>query len=149
MAAGWEDAEVTEMKCFMCKGDLEQARKTYVATLENCVIVIKDVPALVCTQCGEASYADAIGKEISIDDLYAIVARLNDWYAAHSYLTCRAYLPPQTIHAGAVHIALIEGKNGDVTVTGNRSTSSGYIKDRLAVAPGEIERMSDLQHRLD
>ena len=111
--------------------------------------VTVDASALLPDDVVKASYADAIGKESSLDDLYAIVARLNDWYAAHSYLTCRAYLPPQTIHAGAVHIALIEGKNGDVTVTGNRSTSSGYIKDRLAVAPGEIERMSDLQHRLD
>lgn len=111
--------------------------------------VTVDASALLPDDVVKASYADAIGKEISLDDLYAIVARLNDWYAAHSYLTCRAYLPPQTIHAGAVHIALIEGKNGDVTVTGNRSTSSGYIKDRLAVAPGEIERMSELQQRLD
>ena len=97
----------------------------------------------------KASYADAVGKEISIDDLYAIVQKLNDWYAAHHYLTCRAYLPPQTIHAGAVHIALIEGKNGDMTITGNRSTRAGYIKDRLDVKAGEIEDMSKLQKHLD
>jgi len=97
----------------------------------------------------QASYADFIGKEVSIDDLYAIVAKLNDWYAAHSYLTCRAYLPPQTIHAGAVSIAILEGKNGDVTVTGNRTTRANYIKDRMAVESGAIEDMSELQRRLD
>lgn len=73
MAVGWEDAVVTEMKCFMCKGDLEQARKTYVATLENCVIVIKDVPALVCTQCGEAYYTDEVS-----DRLERIIDKIRD-----------------------------------------------------------------------
>ena len=42
--------------CFMCKGDMEPKRKTYVATLEDAVIIVKNVPALVCNQCGEVFY---------------------------------------------------------------------------------------------
>lgn len=52
------------MRCFMCKGDLEQKKKTYVATLENCVIVIKDVPAMVCAQCGETYYSDEVSERL-------------------------------------------------------------------------------------
>lgn len=42
--------------CFMCKGDMEPKTRTYVATLENAVIIVKNVPALVCNQCGEVFY---------------------------------------------------------------------------------------------
>ena len=73
MVARRKDAEVTRMKCFMCKGDLEHARKTYVATLEHCVIVIKDVPAMVCTQCGEAYYTDDVS-----DRLEQIIDKIRD-----------------------------------------------------------------------
>lgn len=45
------------MTCFTCKGGhLKEEFKTYVATLENCVIIVKHVPSLVCQQCGEVYY---------------------------------------------------------------------------------------------
>lgn len=52
------------MTCFMCKGDLEPKVKTYVATLDNCVIIVKNVPALVCNQCGEAYYSDEVAERL-------------------------------------------------------------------------------------
>ena len=59
------------MNCFVCKGDLVEERKTYVATLPECVIIVKDVPALVCKQCGEVYYSDEVS-----DRLEKIVGRL-------------------------------------------------------------------------
>lgn len=52
------------MTCFMCKGDTEQKLKTYVANLDSCVIIIKNVPALVCNQCGEVYYTDEVAEQL-------------------------------------------------------------------------------------
>lgn len=41
------------MACFYCKGDLEDAKTTYMEDLGKCIIIIKNVPCRKCTQCGE------------------------------------------------------------------------------------------------
>lgn len=89
-----------------------------------------------------------LGKECTLDDLYKIVEEINTYYAEKQYLTCRAYLPPQTIHNGVVRIALIEGKNGNITLEGNRHTNSGYILDRVPMEKGKVESMEGLTERL-
>lgn len=40
-------------KCSVCKAKLEGKKITYTQELEGKVYVVSDVPALVCTQCGE------------------------------------------------------------------------------------------------
>ena len=42
-----------KMNCFMCKGDLIDKKVNYMVDLENTIIIIKNVPAKVCKQCGE------------------------------------------------------------------------------------------------
>jgi hemolysin activation/secretion protein len=96
----------------------------------------------------EEAAAPYIGREIAIEDLYKIVEAINAWYSQNHYLTCRAYLPPQTIHEGRVRIALFEGRNGTLSVEGNRTTEESYITDRLGIRPGRIENMKELDRRL-
>lgn len=50
--------------CFMCKGCLEEKLTTYVVDLENCIIIVKNVPSFVCKQCGETSYSDKVAQEL-------------------------------------------------------------------------------------
>ena len=52
------------MNCFICKGDLEEKKVNYVVDLENTIIIIKGVPAKVCTQCGEQYFDDEIAEHI-------------------------------------------------------------------------------------
>lgn len=40
-------------KCSVCKGNLISKKITYTQELEGKVYVVSDVPALVCSQCGE------------------------------------------------------------------------------------------------
>jgi YgiT-type zinc finger domain-containing protein len=40
-------------KCLMCKGDLEKGNVNHIVDLDNFIIIIKNVPANVCIQCGE------------------------------------------------------------------------------------------------
>ena len=41
------------MNCFMCKGDLEDKKTTFMVELDNCIIIIKNVPCQKCSPCGE------------------------------------------------------------------------------------------------
>jgi YgiT-type zinc finger domain-containing protein len=52
------------MECFFCKGKLEEKLTTFTADIGNCVIVIRNVPSQVCTQCGEVSYSTEIMQQI-------------------------------------------------------------------------------------
>jgi YgiT-type zinc finger domain-containing protein len=47
------------MICTFCKGQYENGFTAFVAKLDDSVIVVKNVPCLICDQCGEVSY---IGK---------------------------------------------------------------------------------------
>ena len=89
-----------------------------------------------------------IDQEVTLDDLYEMVEKINRYYRDNGWITCCAYLPPQTIHLGQVRIAVIEGKTGDVTVTGNRHTRASYIKNRLEIRPGAIENMKTLDRAI-
>ncbi len=50
--------------CFMCKGNLEEKLTTYMVDLENCILIVKNVPSWVCSQCGEVSYSDDVAQEL-------------------------------------------------------------------------------------
>lgn len=52
------------MKCFMCNGDLEEKKVNYVVDLEDTIIIIKGVPAKVCSQCGEQYFDDKTSENI-------------------------------------------------------------------------------------
>ena len=52
------------MTCFVCKGNIKERTTTFMADLETCLVVIRNVPSLVCTQCGEVSYTDEVSKKI-------------------------------------------------------------------------------------
>ena len=52
------------MDCFICKGKLEEKKVNYIADLEDTIIIIKGVPARVCTQCGEQYFDDETTENI-------------------------------------------------------------------------------------
>ena len=63
------------MTCFRCKGNAKSTFKTHAITLEDCVIIIKGVPALICEQCGETYFTDEVMKnlEVIVDRLASII----------------------------------------------------------------------------
>ena len=52
------------MTCFRCRGDTDQRLKTHAVTLDKCVIIVKNVPALVCKQCGEVYFTDDVMQKL-------------------------------------------------------------------------------------
>ncbi len=58
------------MKCGNCGGDMEQRLVTYTEDLGNCVVVVRNVPAMVCAECGVVWYSGAVIKQLEavVDD---------------------------------------------------------------------------------
>ncbi len=52
------------MKCFFCKSDMESGLTTHVAELDKCIVIIKNVPCMKCSQCGETVYSGDVVQKI-------------------------------------------------------------------------------------
>ena len=72
------------MNCFLCKGDMENQQVTHTVDLGNCIVIVKNVPASVCAQCGEVWYSGTVAKQLEkIVD--AVTATANTEVAIVSY----------------------------------------------------------------
>ena len=88
------------------------------------------------------------GQQVQLSDIYAIVEKINALYTEKGYVTCRAFLPPQTITDGAVKLLLVEGRTGNTTVSGNKYTKTAYITKRLHLNHDEIANIKQLNKDL-
>ena len=91
---------------------------------------------------------DYVGKSVTLQNLYELVDKINALYQQKGFLTCRAFLPAQTIHAGEVQIRLVEGKTGNVTVTGNKHTRESFIRNTFDLKSGEVANTQALNRKL-
>lgn len=58
-------------KCSFCKGRLESGNVNHVIDFNNLIIIIKNVPAQICNQCGEyyIEHLVALNVEKIVDDV--------------------------------------------------------------------------------
>ena len=73
MGRRYENEEEGIMNCFKCNEELIEKKVNYMVDLENTIIIIKGVPAKVCTQCGEQYFDDQTSENIE-----KIVNKLKD-----------------------------------------------------------------------
>lgn len=52
------------MKCFYCKGEAIETTTKFIVDLGRCVVIVKNVPAHVCQQCGETSYSNEVAQQL-------------------------------------------------------------------------------------
>jgi YgiT-type zinc finger domain-containing protein len=52
------------MKCGICKAEMEETKVTYTEDVEQGVIVIRHVPAQVCTECGNTWYSGTTAAQL-------------------------------------------------------------------------------------
>ncbi|MCL2047991.1 MAG: type II toxin-antitoxin system MqsA family antitoxin [Defluviitaleaceae bacterium] len=66
------------MKCFMCKGQLDDKQTTFMVDIGSCIVIIKNVPSQVCTQCGEVSYDNNTARQLEamIDSLRSSITEI-------------------------------------------------------------------------
>ena len=54
------------MNCFMCKGHMKPGIVNHIVDIEGSIIIIKNVPASVCKQCGEAFFDNDVVKKLEL-----------------------------------------------------------------------------------
>jgi YgiT-type zinc finger domain-containing protein len=52
------------MVCFVCKGNTIKKKTNFMVDLGSSIIIVKNVPSLVCDQCGEVSYEDDVAYNL-------------------------------------------------------------------------------------
>lgn len=53
-------------KCSLCGGRLHKGKTEFLVKVEGEIISIKDVPAYICDDCGEAYYTPEVSRKIDL-----------------------------------------------------------------------------------
>lgn len=99
----------------------------------------------------EKEYANRIGTEISLADLYGIAAQITAKYRNDGYILTQIVVPPQTIEGGVARLQVVEGTIGNITVEGDatkeanalplmRRYAAGIKKDGGPLNVADLER---------
>jgi hemolysin activation/secretion protein len=92
--------------------------------------------------------AGQVGKDLSLNDLNRLVARINHYLRERGFLVATAYIPAQTISDGQVEIAIVPGKYGAININNQariaderlRKMATG-LKEGDIVTKAELERV--------
>ncbi len=70
-------------------------------------------------------------KELTLPEINRIAGEITASYRAQGYIIVYAYISEQEIKDGVLEIGVVEGKKGEISVTGNKSYSSKFIRKHL------------------
>jgi hemolysin activation/secretion protein len=88
-----------------------------------------------------------IGQPLELLLLESAAQAVTDYYRKKGYTLASAYVPQQDIKFGVVELAVLEGRIGDITVSGNKHYSSSFIKGHFAQAMEENVARNDSLER--
>lgn len=88
----------------------------------------------IATQELQALLEPLAGQSLTLAELQAGLARITQRYRALGYPFAYAYLPPQTVDAGLVRVAVLEGRIGQVRI-------ENASRQRLAVVAAPLARL--------
>jgi hemolysin activation/secretion protein len=90
-----------------------------------------------------------IGQALELPLLESAAQAVTDYYRKKGYTLALAYVPQQDVKFGVVELAVLEGRIGDITVSGNKYYSSSFIKGHFAQAMEEnVARNESLERGL-
>lgn len=87
-------------------------------------------------------------RKLSVAELKAIPAALNDWYKKNGYITSRAYLPEQDAGNGTLRVNTFEGTIGKITATGMNFTKESYVVRGSRLNSGELFCVNSIEEKL-
>jgi|GEM_PF-1375981 len=87
-------------------------------------------------------------RTVSLAELGKVVDAINKLYYKKGYYTSQAYIPPQNLDNQTVTIKVLEGRIGEVTVTGNRFIQGKVVKRDVDAQENNILNVQALQDRL-
>ncbi len=135
------------------KIELEQGGTPAIPASKGQKITVKSLKLTGAKEYPEADLIAASGfkpgSELTLAELYAIAAKISDYYHRNGYFAARAYLPAQDIKDGAVTIAVVVGQYGKVTLRNQTNLSddlaNGYLE---GLNPGDPIASAPLENRL-
>lgn len=86
----------------------------------------------------QAIIADSLAESLDLAGLRALAERISAAYRKAGYPFARAYLPPQELKDGVLQIAVLEGRYGRITATGDvelTGFAAGYLHDLKSGEP--------------
>ncbi len=92
--------------------------------------------------------SEFIGKSVRFRDLQQIGTRIKNVYRSNGFIAVYVYMPPQDVTSGVVEFAVVEGKLGNISVSGNKWFSERIIKKMLRLTPGSVVTMTGLKRGL-
>jgi hemolysin activation/secretion protein len=104
------------------------------------------------TQFSEAELIEAAefkpGSELDLSELRTMASKISEYYNSRGYFVAQAYLPAQAINNGAVTIAVVEGRYGEITLRNQTNLSDDLAGNVLDGLSGEIVAARPLERRL-
>ena len=93
-----------------------------------------------------------IGRDITLAGLSKFVETITNDYQNKGYITSFAFLPPQTIKDRTLTVQIFEGRIGDISISGNKFSSTNFIKYQLLkpyfVEKNEILNVNDIRQAM-
>jgi hemolysin activation/secretion protein len=89
-----------------------------------------------------------VGRDVSLNELFQVVAEFNKLYGEKNIKTARAILPVQDVKEGVVKISLIEAHLGEVRVEGQNYMRPSFVKDRIRQKTGDLLSITELESDL-
>ncbi|MDP1580400.1 MAG: ShlB/FhaC/HecB family hemolysin secretion/activation protein [Candidatus Didemnitutus sp.] len=97
----------------------------------------------------QALVTDADGRNLTLPQLNAIVARITQHYHRHGFPLAQAIIPAQEIQNGLVVVEVIEARYGTVKLDNQSRVSNSLLRDTLApLQSGQTISQSPLDHAL-
>lgn len=87
-------------------------------------------------------------RQLSAEDLTELTNQINNLYRERGYLTSMAFIEPQNLETGTIIIKVLEGKIGNMTVTGNKYTRTNTIANRIRQQPDDNLNFPELEKEL-
>jgi hemolysin activation/secretion protein len=82
----------------------------------------------------EALTQPSVGRSLTLSGLEEVAASVAELYKQKGYTLATTYVPQQQIRFGVVTIAILQGRVGEISVTGNQHYSTEFIRGSFAQA---------------
>lgn len=82
----------------------------------------------------EALTQPYVGQTLDLPALEQVAESVAGHYRNLGYTLASAYIPQQNVQFGVIEIAILEGRLGDISVTGNRFYSTEFIRSSFSMA---------------
>lgn len=106
--------------------------------------VIVDPSDILSSEDIETLVRGYLDRELTVDELYDLVEAFNAAYQEKGYVAA-ALLPEQLIDDGVVEVHLVEGRIGNIVVSGNRHTKADFIVKRLGASHGDLVALNVME----